>query len=59
MKTTRIDKTQKKPQQKSEGRSIDTDEMGLEVSAVSKLERRRRIEDLNEEKRLRQEMSVF
>ena len=59
MKTPRIDKAQQRNQRGLEGKSMDTDETGTEVNTISKLERRRRIEDLNEERRLRQELSAF
>lgn len=59
MKTPRTDKAQQRNQGGLEGKSIDIDETGAEVNTISKLERRRRIEELNEEKRLRQELSAF
>ena len=37
----------------------DSEENPSKASLITKLERRRRIEDLDEEKRLRQELSEF
>jgi hypothetical protein len=59
MKTPRNDKSQQQTKRNAEGKSSDVDDMGMETNTISKLERRRRIEDLNEERRLREEMSVF
>ena len=59
MSAKRTTKTAQHNQNTLEGKSSDTDDSGVEVSSISKLERRRRIEDLNEERRLRQELSAF
>lgn len=59
MSAKRTIKTAQQNKNTLEGKSTDTDDTGVEVNSISKLERRRRIEDLNEERRLRQELSAF
>lgn len=59
MKTSRINKAQQSAQRGSDAKLSDAEDAGMETSTISKLERRRRIEDLAEERRLRQESSVF
>lgn len=59
MSAKRTTKTTQHNQNTLEGKSLDTDDNSVEASSISKLERRRRIEDLNEERRLRQELSIF
>ena len=43
----------------TENEAIDVPESTSKMSLTTKLERRRRIEELNEEKRLREESSEF
>lgn len=59
MKLSRINKSQQPAQRDADVKLIEADNTVLEASTISKLERRRRIEDLDEERRLRQESLMF
>lgn len=59
MKLSRINKSQQPAQRDADVKLIEADNTVLEASTISKLERRRRIEDLDEERRLRQESLIF